>query len=221
MNTETNQEINETSPQKSADVINMNTRIKTAAQDAPAQWDGIAILGSHPATIAQAPFSDPRWRMYACSPHNIEHRTLPHVHEWFEVHDQAAHQTRQYEYLRRLEDNQVAQNPPNAEVIWVRDKAFCARGRDFRMYPEKEMLEQWGPFFFTSSIAYMLAKAIVDAKNMDIPRIGIWGVMQASENEYTYQRPGIQYFIWRAEELGIEVIAPRESRLFEPQKVEF
>ena len=42
--------------------------------------------------------------------------------------------------------------------------------------------------------------------------------MQASENEYFYQRPGIQYFIQRATELGIEVLAHEDTRLFEPPK---
>lgn len=45
--------------------------------------------------------------------------------------------------------------------------------------------------------------------------------MQASETEYWYQRPGIQYFIQRATELGIRVQCPRESNLFELQKVEW
>ena len=48
---------------------------------------GIAILGSHPATVQLAPFADPGWRIYSCSPHNVEKRTLPRVDQWFEVHE--------------------------------------------------------------------------------------------------------------------------------------
>ena len=71
------------------------------------------------------------------------------------------------------------------------------------------------PFMFTSSIAYMLAKAIADCEAAGIPQIGLWGIMQASENEYTYQRPGIQYFLSEATRRGIKVIANRESCLFD------
>lgn len=226
---------------------------------------GIAVLGSHPATVAKAPFHDPDWLIYACSPHNIEQRTLPRVSEWFEVHLPVTHPTRQYEYLRRLEQNNVAANPPHASVIWARDEQFLARCRDARPYPEQEMKAVFGPFTFTSSIAFMLAKAIVDCldgqywrlsvpsfeeaaetckalqakKDVDpfhagqvafstmrlyeqygrtppIPAVGLWGIMQASETEYAYQRPGIQNLIWHATRLGLQILAPKESGLFEP-----
>jgi hypothetical protein len=203
-------------------------------------YDGIAVLGSNPHTIEKAPWGQ-NWRFYACSPHNIEMRTLPRVHEWFECHLPVTDPTRQYEYLRRLEDNHVAQNPPNAEVIWARDPAALARWKDSHKYPELELRgmdpvtgvgidedkpapEGMGifcPFMFTSSIAYIMAKAICDIEvyheqgRMPVKRMGIWGVMQASETEYTYQRPGIQYFIWEASKRGIQVIANQESKLFE------
>ena len=182
------------------------------------EYEGIAVLGSHPQTVLQAPLHDPKWRIYACSPHNIEQRTLPRVNEWFECHAPITHPTRQYEYLRRLEDNNVAQNPVNAEVVWVRDPQALARWKDARPYPEADMDKVWGPFWKTSSIAFMLAKAIVDCKMMNIPKLGIWGVMQASETEYAYQRPTIQQLIWEANKMEIEVMVPRESGLLEPPR---
>ena len=83
-------------------------------------------------------------------------------------------------------------------------------------YPEKELKALFGPFCFTSSIAFMLAKAIVDCEGMGIPQIGLWGIMQASPNEYAYQRPGIQALIWEAAKRKIKVLAPDISQLFEP-----
>ena len=191
---------------------------------------GIAVLGSHPATVNLAPFDDPEWRIYACSPHNLifqaqdgKHPNFRYlfggtrpdggqyrVDEWFEVHDQLSDVTRPYSYLRELE------RLPN---LWTRDPEATSYIKDARSYPEQEMMERFGPFFFTSSIAYMLAKAIVAADAEKIESIGIWGVMQASDTEYAYQRPGIQYFIQRATELNIRVICPKESALFELQRV--
>lgn len=71
------------------------------------------------------------------------------------------------------------------------------------------------PHMFTSSIAYMLAKAIVDCEQNKIHQIGLWGIMQQSDTEYTYQRPGIQYFLGEAQRRGIKIVANRESCLFD------
>ena len=179
------------------------------------EFEGIAILGSHPATVEQAPF-DKNWLIYACSPHNIEERTLPRVDEWFEIHLPVTHPTRKYEYLRRLEDNNLAANPPHCKTIWARDPQFIARCRDARPYPEKELKQRFGPFFFTSSIAFMMAKAIVDCERLGIPAIGIFGVIQASQTEYEKQRPGLQYFIQRAAEIGISIQVPEKMHVEAP-----
>lgn len=166
----------------------------------------IAILGSHPATVDQAPFHDPEWLIYACSPHNVEHRTLPRVDQWFELHDPVEDPTRGFYYLKT-----VSEMPH----VWMRDKKMMPVFKGAVAYPEEKLKEIFCPFMFTSSIAYMLAKAIVDCEVLGLKAIGIWGVMQASPTEYTYQRPGIQYFIWEATRRNIKVFAPRESALFE------
>jgi hypothetical protein len=71
------------------------------------------------------------------------------------------------------------------------------------------------PYMFTSSIAYMLAMAIVRAQQEGISTIGLWGIMQQTDNEYAYQRPGIQYFLSEAQRRGIKVVANRNSCLFD------
>jgi hypothetical protein len=235
----------------------LDETIETSAAgsvDAPAVAQqtcaGIAILGSHPATVMSAPFGDPAWRILACSPHNVEQRQLPRVDEWFEVHDTIEDPTRAFGYLKA-----VSEMP----FVWMRDPRALASGRfpGARPYPEAELKGTstfqdikaptgtfrkvvgpdgqpamaevterrrvetpngdglFCPYMFTSSIAYMLAKAILDCEREGIGHIGIWGVMQASENEYVYQRPGIQYFITEAMKRGIKVIANRESCLFD------
>lgn len=71
------------------------------------------------------------------------------------------------------------------------------------------------PHMFTSSIAYMLAQSIIDCEEKGISTIGLWGIMQQSNNEYAYQRPGIQYFLNEAKKRGIKIVANRESCLFD------
>jgi hypothetical protein len=172
---------------------------------------GIAILGSHPATVMLAPF-DEDWLIYACSPHNVEKRKLPRVDEWFEVHIPVAHQTRGMEYIEALK---------TMPFVWMRDQESMHYFPGARLYPEKEMKDEFGPFTFTSSIAFMLAKAIKDCEVLGIEQIGMWGIMQASPNEYTYQRPGIQNLIWEAAKRGIKIMVPDVSKLFEPPPEDF
>lgn len=209
---------------------------------AQVQTKGIAIVGSNPTTVMETPFDDMAWAIYACSPDNTpfgpspKARALPRVDQWFELHAPIEDASRPFGYLQA-----VAQMP----FVWMRDRRAMATGlfKGARPYPEKELkgtsvvqkvqmpndagvLETrvgevpnmdglFCPYMFTSSIAYMLAKAIVDCEKHGIKRIGLWGIMQASENEYVYQRPGIQYFLHQATMRRIKLVANRESRLFD------
>lgn len=181
---------------------------------APVKYKGIAVLGSHPATVMKAPFEED-WLIFACSPHNFEKRQLPHFDEWFEIHIPIADKTRAYPYLRFLE---------TVPTVWMRDQNAMHLFPGAKLFPEEEYKrpENFGPFHFTSSIAFMMAKAIKDIEaGRAEPQIGLWGIMQASPNEYTYQRPGVQFMILEAVRRGIKVIAPKESKLFEPPPEEF
>lgn len=210
------------SPEKAEETKAFLSTVEAAKGDKP-KYKGIAVLGSHPETVLQAPFDDPEWLIYACSPHNLDYKGKNgrdqglrfldggrrpdggtyRVDEWFEVHLPIAHPTRPYHYLRNLEF---------LPKVWMRDKESLCYFKGGREYPERTIKERFGPFFFTSSIAFLMAKAIVDCEAMGIPEIGIWGVMQASETEYFQQRPGIQYFIWEARRAGIRVGVPEEAR---------
>lgn len=176
----------------------------------------IAVLGSHPKTKMQAPFGDPEWSIWACSPHNYHcpkwnemfkgnppegfpEGRLPRVDEWFEVHDPAAHPTRPPDYLDYVRE--LSKDIP----VWMRDRSNHPQAQP---YPDEEFKFRFNPFAFTSSIAYIWAKAIHAAPT----DIGMWGVMQASKSEYEEQRPGIQYFMWEAHRRGIRVHLPEEAR---------
>jgi hypothetical protein len=201
---------------------------------------GLAIVGSNPTTKDAAPYGDPSWKILACSPDNTPYglskyaKALPRVDEVFEVHLPLEDPTRPFPYLKYLSEQ---------PFVWLRDQRALKSFKGGRLYPEKELkgtstLQQvkaqvgpdqfenrvaeipngdglFCPYMFTSSIAFMLAKAIVDAETDGIRMIGLWGIMQAAENEYVYQRPGIQYFIHEAMRRGIKVVANRESCLFD------
>lgn len=203
---------------------------------------GIAILGSQPDTVMQAPFHDEGFRIYVCSPDNTPYgheqnrRTLPRFDEWFELHAPIEDQSRPYGYL-----NYVAQLP----VVWMRDIRALRTGlfKGGRAYPDRELYGthamtkrivrapnglmrevevpipagdgRFCPYMFTSSLAYMMAKAIVDCEREGIPQIGLWGIQQRAEGEYAYQRPGTRYFLWEAMKAGIKVRVDPLSQMFD------
>lgn len=185
-------------------------------------YEGIAILGSHPATVALAPFDDDRWIIYACSPHNFEHRTLPRFDAWFEVHAEAAHQTRAQGYIDYLK---------TLPVVFMRDHKNMYQFPGAVPFPEKDMDEKFGPYYKQSSISMMQVVAIQQCEDlyaqgkMPDPKIAYFGIMQRGVNEYTYQKATIQNLaIWASHEenrkaLGLPVIkqyAPDVSQLWEP-----
>jgi hypothetical protein len=126
-----------------------------------------------------------------------------------------SHDSRPFPYLKYVSD---------LPVVWMRDQEAMPHFKGGRLYPEAELKAKFCPFMFTSSIAYMMAMAIVDCEEQGIPQIALYGIMQAGNvnpqaaagtPEYAYQRPGTQYFIWEATQRGIKVLAAKESRLFE------
>lgn len=97
-----------------------------------------------------------------------------------------------------------------------------------RALPVEELVRKYGSFFFTSSLAWMIACAIEDileerAKNKandlkqpEEDEIGMWGVDMAANEEYGYQRAGCQHFLLIAADLGIKITVPPESDLLRP-----
>lgn len=182
------------------------------AHSPAATYDGIAILGSHPETKMLAPFEG-NWLIYACSPDNSPYgatkQTLPRVDVWFELHKPIAHPSRPYGYLRWLEEQPFP--------IYMRDHDAMPFFKTALKYPDREMKQRFGEMLFTSSIAYLIAKGIQDCETMKIPRLGIWGIMQASETEYVKHRTGTQQMLWNAHKAGLQVIAPPQAgHLFKP-----
>lgn len=71
-----------------------------------------------------------------------------------------------------------------------------------------------GTAYIESSIAYMMALAILELKRGD--RIGIWGCDLSTGGEYAYQRPNMEYMIGLARGRGINVYVPPQNALLSP-----
>jgi len=187
---------------------------KQAAPAAPKElW--VALCGSAPASSRSAPYGDPNWTIYGCSPGLYGVATR--VDEWFELHLWEPGQTwfspEYVQWLNALPERGVklwtgAHNPES--VVYGQSPVPGAE-----VLPWKEMLAEFDPsqWFCTSSLFWMMARAIQQGAT----KIGFWGVDMAANEEYEAQRAGIHYMAMIARSRGIEVGIPQESDLFTPR----
>lgn len=162
----------------------------------------IAIIGTAPSSRMLAPYQDPSWKIWGCSPGNMN--VIPRADVWFELHGNLLWpECRSYgepyiNWLRQL-------NIP----LYMQDQSLCQNALTF---PKDEMVAKYGVYFFTSSFAWMMAFAIEQGAK----EIGLFGVDMASKDEYILQRSGGHYFIQLAASKGIRVLLPNESDLMQP-----
>jgi hypothetical protein len=79
--------------------------------------------------------------------------------------------------------------------------------------PREDLVQKYGPYFFTSSLSWMFALAL---EQPGIEEVGLWGVDMCATEEYGTQRPGCHYFVTLAQARGIKVTTPPESDLLRP-----
>ena len=163
----------------------------------------VALIGSAPASIRLAPYNDPSWQVWGCSPgaYGVVPRGRSNI--WFEMHRYEPGQTWfSPEYCQFLRDH------PCVVVAEPRPEIPNGIMLDYDM-----LVKKYSPYFFTSSIAWMMAHAI----EIGATKIGLWGVDMAANEEYEAQRAGLHYFALIAAQKGIEVGVPPESDLFRPR----
>ncbi len=159
----------------------------------------IAVLGSAVSSVRLAPFDDPTWEIWACSPAN---KSLPRCDVWFELHNP---EVKVREGLTEWLD-WLKQQP----IVYLQKAYSDYKGG--RELPLQALLQNWGPFWWTSQLAYMLAMAIEQKPKV----IGIYGVDMAANSEYNQQRLGCQYFIQHiVRNTDIELVVPPESDILE------
>ena len=163
----------------------------------------IALIGSAPSSIRNAPYHDSSWQIWGCSPGAYGVIPKGRSDVWWELHRfEPGQPWFSPEYCQFLKDHKkviVAEKVgeiPNGETI-----------------PVADLVKKYSPYFFTSSVAWMMAVAI----EMGATKIGLWGIDMAASEEYEAQRSGLHYFALIAAQKGIEVGVPPESDLFRPR----
>ncbi len=185
----------------------------------------VAILGSAPSSMHLAPFGDPSWKIWACSPGT--YAALSRCDAFFELH--------------RWEPGQIGK--PGTQKQWfspeyvawmgLRDPQYCPvwmyepvpQIPASRALPIDDLVQKFGSYFLTSSLSIMMCCAIDDilearkAGDNAEHVIGLFGVDMAATEEYGYQRAGCQHFIELANTLSIGIYVPPESDLLRPMPI--
>lgn len=147
----------------------------------------IAIIGTA-LHCSKAPFGDPSWEIWGANAGQ-----LPRWNRWFDLHDDASIDT----------------YPGHREFLTAdHGKPVYTR----QTYPLAAMVEKYGTWFFTSTIAYEMALALEE----DPDEIGLWGVDMAAAEEYGHQKAGCRFFIQTALMRGIQVTMPPEAEVGVP-----
>jgi hypothetical protein len=77
-------------------------------------------------------------------------------------------------------------------------------------YPLEDVQKDFGiQDYYTNTVSYMVALAA----HMRVKKIGLYGVDVAFGAPYAQEMRGVEYWIGRAAERGVEIIAPPESQL--------
>ena len=152
----------------------------------------IGILGSA-SSFHQAPFLDPSWELWACNVGPLPDGAR--WDRWFDLHDDASIDT----------------YPGHREFLTSQTKPVYRR----QNYPIAAMTAKYGTWFFTSSIAYMLAMALEEGPE----EIGLWGVDMADATEYSSQKNGCRFFLQLALMRGIKVTTPSGCELMVPGRL--
>jgi hypothetical protein len=162
----------------------------------------VALLGTAPSTRMLAPFQDQSWEIWACSPANQD---LPRITAFFQLH-----------VLRAILDEPKGPshlewlNNQSFPVFMQEENNYVARAKAF---PKDELVKEFGPYWFTSSIAWMMAYAI---QKGGVEEIALYGIDMSHMTEYALQKPGCVWFVEEAKRRGIKISVPPGSDVLTP-----
>lgn len=125
----------------------------------------IALIGSAPSSVRLAPYHDPSWKIWGCSPG--VYGIAPRVDMWWELHRfEPGQPWFSPEYCQWMSKLNV---PVMMAEVRPEIPTSCA-------LPHEALVAKYGPYFFTSSLAWMMATAI----EAGATKIGLWGVDMAA-----------------------------------------
>lgn len=175
----------------------------------------IALVGFWEVT-RDLPFTDQAWK-------NAEVWSLNHNHPyipkdcwslWIDIHDP------QWSATKGLKPE-----------VWADQERFLktSHGKPIYMqrhypeypdsvaYPREEIVKRFGRRYFTSAMAYLIALALFEG----CEEIGLFGADMRGDEEYATQRPAVEYWLGRAEGMGVKVYVPPAAGVLNPDGMDY
>lgn len=187
--------------------------LSTDSKGIPRYCDEVAIVGFAPSTMEDAQFLFgkenveiwPLNQLYIAWPRICPANRMPHMRNatrWFQIHhrhsyDQTINRDHSHhEWLQQQRDFPIYMMDREADV-----PCSCK-------FPKEQLLDKFRRYF-TNSISWEIALAIHEG----FKKIWIYGVDMATDGEYSFERPSVEYFCGYAEGAGIELVIPEKSDL--------
>ena len=197
----------------------------------------IGIMGSAPSSVLLAPFDDPSWELWGCSPGLYP--VAKRMNVWFEIHKwEPGKPWFSPEYIQYMAKFKgpvftLQQQPeiPNSrpypigpvlDYVYARQLVQTFDGMEIAGAEADKIYIGDTPYVwvdrrfdrsdFSSTIAWMIALAIMEGAK----EIGLWGVDMSATEEWYFQRSGCQSLIDTAKSLGIKITVPAESDIMRP-----
>lgn len=181
----------------------------------------IAIVGTAEPHWRSAPYGDETWEIWTCG--GI-FATVPRTTRHFEIHDKAetckgwADSPEQEQTARNVYWDWINQRGPAAVL-----KKRLPDTPNATEYPLAAVLQAFPDGYFTNTISYMIALALLEGAT----DIGLWGIDMAltgdpskpASNEYSLQRPSVEFYLGIAAGKGVNVHLPPETTLLKCRKL--
>jgi len=178
----------------------------------------VAIIGTAEPHWRSAPFADDSWQIWTCGGiFNVVPRTDKHI----EIHDKAetcrgwAQTPEQEASARAVYWQWLADKGPDAIL-----KRRLPETPEATEYPLQAVLHAFPDGYFTNSVSYMIALAIIEGAD----EIGLWGIDMALSgsgvsDEYGVQRPSVEFYLGIAMASGIKLHLPPETTLLKCRRL--
>jgi hypothetical protein len=165
----------------------------------------IGFLGSHEASLRFAPWTDPTWELWGHASSRGFFRRQPD--RFFDLHRRecwSKSNNKGQKYLRWLETQPVP--------IYMQER-FPEIPASVR-YPFEQVSMELRRPYFTNHVAYMIALALSEG----VTHLGFFGVNYGVDSEYGTQRGSAEYWMGRAEAMGVTLVIPETCTLLADPK---
>jgi len=120
------------------------------------------------------------------------------VSKTFHMHDLNEWETRKGSESSTKLVVEHANDRPEMEFFTVKPYKKIPHAQE---YPLDEIVNHFGTTYFTNGISYMIAYALWKGAT----KINLYGVNMTVQEEYIAQKPNVEYWIGRAQGMGVEV----------------